>query len=208
MTGSAAYRGLLATTALLALGGVAALLWPARPAVPAPPLVLGSPPSPLPPDAADTAAPDDSALAAAVVQANIFSDTRRPPAVRYDPGGMAGGAEGDVAPPPAAAAPAGIPGSADAASDSTGEGELAPASPVPHLYGVVSDPRGPVALLRLDPKVPGARAYHTGDRGGAYRVVRIGDGEVDVDGPGGRRTLRLAGAARPHRSPEAPRSPR
>jgi hypothetical protein len=98
--------------------------------------------------------------------------------VRYDPTGTA--MEGEVA--PVASAPV--------------DSEAAPPF-APTLYGIVADPQGAVALLRLDPHIPGARAYHAGDRGGAYRVVRVGDTEVVLDGPAGRRTLRLAGSSRP-----------
>jgi hypothetical protein len=161
-------RLLLGAAAVFALAGVAALLWPARDDVTARPLAL----APLPAVSADTAADADASHVAAIVQANVFSDSRRPPAARYDPTGTA--VEGEVA--PVASAPA----------DSD-----APRPFAPTLYGITADPQGTVALLRLDPHIPGARAYHAGDRGGAYRVVSVGADDVVLDGPSGRRTLRL-----------------
>jgi hypothetical protein len=178
-------RLLLGAAAALALAGVTALFWPARDDVAARPLAL----APLPAVSADTAATADASHVAAIVQANVFSDSRRPPAVRYDPTGTA--MEGEVA--PVASAPVASAPVASAPADS----EAAPPPFAPTLYGIVADPQGAVALLRLDPHIPGARAYHAGDRGGAYRVVSVGDTAVVLDGPAGRRTLRLAGSPRP-----------
>ena len=191
MTRGAVDRLLLCGALVFALAGVAALVRPARVDVAPSRLALAAPPA----VSADTSAADDSALVDAVVRANVFSDTRRPPAVRYDP---TGAAQADAAP---AAMPLGAPPSADSAGDAAHGAEETGApssSAVPSLFGIVAEPQGAVALLRLDPHIPGARAYHAGDRGGAWRVVRVGDREVVLDGPAGRRTLRLA----------APRTPR
>ncbi len=127
--------------------------------------------------------PGDDALVSTIVGANIFSDTRRPPVARYQVPRDA--PAGDL--PVVAAAPAPAETSAGDAPDeraSHGAG-------VPALFGIVAEADGPVALLRLDPRSVAARPYRVGDQGGAYRVVSIGDGEVVLLGPAGRRTLRL-----------------
>ncbi len=117
--------------------------------------------------------PESARLAALIVASDIFSDSRRPPSVRYN---AAGGPQ------------AGDPADASPASSKSG----ASARFSPQLFGVLGEAQGPVALLRLDPRIPGARLYHVRDEAGGYRVVRIAPGEVDIEGPGGRRTLRLA----------------
>ena len=172
MTRATLDRLLLGAAGAFALAGVVALAWPTRVDVAPRRLAL----APLAAVSADTAAAGDSSHVAIIVQANVFSDGRRPPAVRYDPTGTATESAVAVAPP----APSVLPDS-----------DAAPEPFSPTLFGIVADPQGAVALLRLDPHIPGARAYHAGDRGGAYRVVSVGASEVALDGPSGRRTLRL-----------------
>ncbi len=139
---------------------------------------------------------NEAALVATIVQANIFSDTRRPATARYDVGGMTsyGGASTDPAPPPMANTSLAPPPDENASP--------APATaPVPRLFGIVAEADGPVALLRLDSRNAAARPYRVGDRGGSYRVVSIGEREVVLESPAGRRTLRL------FTSPDAPTPP-
>ena len=102
-----------------------------------------------------------------IAQGNIFSSTRSAPRTRYRPNGS--GAE--------------EPGLADeSVTASVG---------VPELYGIVPGPSGAAALMRLDATVEGAQLYREGDRGGRYRVDRIGDDTVVLTGPAGRVELRL-----------------
>ncbi len=131
------------------------------------------------PAALDSAAPatapaaiGDAARRAAVVEANIFSDARRPPSVRYDPFAPEPGFAPAPAPEPGVPAPA----------DDDG---------VPRLYGTLLGPGGALALMRLDPALPDAQLYREGDRVGPYRVGRITEQSVILDTSGGRIVLRL-----------------
>jgi hypothetical protein len=110
-----------------------------------------------------------------VVTSNIFSSSRRAPRDRYDP----------FAPPPDPFAPP--------ASDAEMPAAPEPVDPdaVPRLYGTVTGPAGPAALLRLDPSRPEAQLYREGERGGAYRVEKIDGPSVVLVGPSGRIVLRL-----------------
>jgi hypothetical protein len=153
-------------TALSAAIAVVALAWPVS--VPEAEIAPGGldaePAAPRHPERAG------AGLAQAVAQGNIFSTTRSAPRVRYRPLGPAAGAE--------------VSAEADAAG---GGGQ----SGVPQLYGIVPGTDGAAALLRLDPAVPGALLYRTGDRGGRYRVDEIGERSVVLTGPAGRVELRL-----------------
>ena len=114
----------------------------------------------------------DASVADAIVNANIFSFSRKAPARRYDPLTF----DTDVAttPQPVVTAPV--------ASDDDA---------VPKLYGIVGGPNGAAALLRLDAATPGAQLYRAGERGGAYRVEEIHEQSVVLSGPSGRIVLRL-----------------
>ncbi|MCI0433741.1 MAG: hypothetical protein L0271_08825 [Gemmatimonadetes bacterium] len=114
----------------------------------------------------------DAGVASVIVSANIFSDTRTPPAARYDP----------FEPDP----PESMPGATvlDPAS-------VANETVVPKLYGTVIGPDGPRALMRLDPAVPVAQLYREGDRVGPYRVIRIQEKFVVLETDEGRIVLRL-----------------
>lgn len=130
------------------------------------PAGLDAPPAASAPDA--TA---DPAVAEAVARANIFADSRTPPAVRYNPFEPEPAAEADMQ------SAAGAAGAADAA--------------VPRLFGTILGPGGPLALMRLDPAVPDAQLYREGDRAGRYRVVTIAEQSVVLDTSEGRIVLRL-----------------
>src|SRR2546422_5347920 len=70
----------------------------------------------------------------AIVAANIFSQARTAPLVRFAPAGRA------------------VRGTASAA-----------ARPPLKLYGITVGPQGAVALIDADPKIPGAEIYRVGD---------------------------------------------
>ena len=152
-------------TAMIAL---TALLWPARVsnAEIAPPGSTAR---------ASKAAPRtfEASAADAVIAGNIFSPARTAPARRFNP---AEPDEPEVTPPPPV-------DNSDVASDDE--------EAVPHLFGIVIGPAGATALLRLDRENPDAQIYREGDRGGRYRVVKINERSVILDGPSGRIELRL-----------------
>jgi hypothetical protein len=150
---------------VLALGIAAlALLWqPSAPPAEIAPAGLNAGPG------ATLETRGDGGLSRAVAQGNIFSATRSAPRVRYRPIGSSAGAERAAA---------------DAPGAGTGGG-------VPQLFGIVPGADGAAALLRLDPGVPGALLYRTGDRGGRYRVDDVGERSVVLTGPAGRVELRL-----------------
>jgi hypothetical protein len=200
-----------ATTALrwvagaLALIAAAILLWPLR-------LTTASLPSRAAPSRADLRAGEGSASAAlsvdaavaAIPRTNIFSASRTPPVKRYTPPeqsvGSSGG--GTLALPAFSAtasdtAYAPLP-SFNAAASSIGDSSASaqPSThvedPVPRFYGTVAGgASGRSALLRLDAHIPGARLYREGDRGGRYRITRIRDDAVTLDGPSGSIVLHL-----------------
>jgi hypothetical protein len=107
-----------------------------------------------------------------VIDGNIFSSRRARPAARYDPYAPAQG----LLSAPVIDAP-------EAMGD--------PSRAVPRLFGTVVGPGGATALLRLDPSIAEARVYREGDRGGAYRVVKILNQSVELSGPSGSVVLRL-----------------
>ena len=168
--------------AMLTVAGLVVTVWPASPervrAVPSRSVAL-------PRSTTAPAAPSDSAAIATILRANIFSDSRRPVPAPGRPVVAASGmtaAPGTTAniirPDPEDSAPP-VPRSADG----------------PRLYGIIPGPDGPIALLRLDSPGTAALPYHVGDRAGRYRVVSIGDRDVVIDGPAGRRTLRMFAAS-------------
>ena len=131
------------------------------------------------------AVPDDSVSVAAIVRANIFSDRRQ---------ALPRGVTSSIDRPAGAESPKSRGASDTAVAASRG-------TSAPRLFGIVASPDGPAALMRLDGVGAAATPYHVGDRSGSFRVVSIGDREVVVDGPGGRRTLRLFAPSSAAKSP-------
>ncbi|MFN8581016.1 MAG: hypothetical protein U0163_08595 [Gemmatimonadaceae bacterium] len=163
MMGSALWLRLVAAGA--ALFGVAHFVRP--------PMRAGAP-APLADRAGAVALPAQGAtadsLATEIALANVFSSSRTPPRRRYTPPDSASTQE----------APA------DAPPDS-----IVSAS-VPALLGTVVREDGVMlALMQLNPTTAGPRVYRVGDRDGGYRVVAIAPREVVLQGPAGRRVLRL-----------------
>jgi len=103
-----------------------------------------------------------------IVAANIFSQTRTAPSVRFSPAGRAGAR-------PAAPAPRG---------------------PRLTLYGTTVGPQGAVALIDADPKVPGAEIYRLGDVVAGAALVAITDSTVTLAEPSGPLVLHLRPAQR------------
>ena len=108
-----------------------------------------------------------------IVNANIFSASRKAPRTRYRPF-AAESAAPEVTMPPAETGEVGL------------DNER-----VPQLSGIMLGPSGPSALLRLDPGKPDAQVYREGERGGRYRVLKINEQSVVLSGPAGRIVLRL-----------------
>jgi hypothetical protein len=162
-------RALMVAAALFALVAAAALVWPAR--VPTTQIVPGVIDSTAIKSATTRTVEVGADAADAVVARNIFSPSRTPPARRYNPTEPDESVE--VAPPE---------------PETAGVSE---AERVPRLYGVVLGPAGATALLRLDPTVPDAQIYREGDKAGRYKVVKINEKSVILDGPTGRIELRL-----------------
>jgi hypothetical protein len=104
----------------------------------------------------------------AIVTANILSQTRAAPPVRFSPAGRAGAR-------PAAPAPRG---------------------PRLTLYGITVGPQGAVALIDADPKIPGAEIYRPGDLVAGAPLVAITDSTVTLAEPSGPLVLRLHPAQR------------
>lgn len=156
-------------TLLLVVGSVLRVA-PARVDVPpAEPLIVAEPP------AQASAAEQAEALLTyeGIVRANVFSQQRTPPAVRYMPPELV--AEETPAQPQATSAP-----------------RL-------RLFGVAVGPTGAVALIDADPRIPGAEVYRVGDVVGNARLVAIEDTAVVLEGPEGRQRLTLPSSSR--RSP-------
>jgi hypothetical protein len=158
-----------------ALGSVAAavlLLWPSSIAVASIAPTLPELTAAVPPMITEATALTDS-----IVNANIFSLTRKAPGERTF-----------VAAPvdPMVAVDGTMP--AGVAFDSLA---VADSDPVPALYGVVNGPQGSAALLRLDPMRAGSRLYRLGEGVGGYRVRSIGADRVELDGPAGSTVLTL-----------------
>ncbi len=98
----------------------------------------------------------------AIVAANIFSQTRTAPPVRFAPAGRA---------------------ARRTASPSR--------RPALTLYGITVGPQGAVALIDGDPKIPGAEIYRVGDAVAGARLVEITDSTVTLAQPSGPLFLRL-----------------
>jgi hypothetical protein len=114
----------------------------------------------------------DPATAETIINKNVFSAARRAPAARYRMFAS------EAAPQPAVSA---VP-----REPAVNEGER-----VPQLFGTVLGPRGPSALMRLDPALPDAQIYREGDSAGQYRVEKINERSVVLVGKRGRVTLYL-----------------
>ena len=164
--------------AILAVAGLVVVAWPVSPdrdrAVTTHSVAL-----PLTTSA--VAVPSDSTAIATILRANIFSDARRPVPAPGSPRVATGASTAATAATAYVVRPA--------ADDSVPPAPRAPDGP--RLYGIIPGPDGLIALLRLDSPGTAALPYHVGDRAGRYRVVSIGDRDVVIDGPAGRRTLRL-----------------
>ena len=169
---------------LFTLSGIAALAWPVRedPTTPVQTAAL------VRPSQSGGVESNDSITVAAIVRANIFSNRLQAPAMRSAPSGS-----GEVE------RVAGNQSMAPASDDSSAPARKGASAP--RLFGIVASPDGPTALMRLDGVGGSATPYHVGDRGGSFRVVSIGDREVVVDGPGGRRTLHLFDPSTTTKSP-------
>lgn len=162
---------LQALTAILLLIAVLALLSrPSLHAVAVPPERLDAVAGPDAPFAGI-----DPAVTQAVIDANVFSPTRTAPEMRYSP----------FEPDPATVA---APMTDSVPSDSTMVSED---EGVPKLYGTIIGPGGAAALMRLDPAAPNAVLYREGQRGGAYRVIKVDEQSVVLRGPEGRIVLKL-----------------
>jgi hypothetical protein len=158
-------RALLIGAAVFGAIALTALLWPARvPTDELAPAGLSAHANKAAARVTDTSAPD------AVIAGNIFSPTRAAPARRFNP----------AEPEPVSAPPE------DNADVVVSEEEA-----VPRLFGIVIGPAGASALMRLDASNPEAQIYREGDSGGRYRVVKINERSVILEGPSGRIELRL-----------------
>lgn len=170
-----AKRLILLLQIVTALGSVAAtalLLWPSSTAVASIAPTLPDLTAAVPPMITETTALTDS-----IVNANMFSLTRKAPEERTfvaAPVDPVAAVEGTM--------PAGVAFDSLAVSDT---------DPVPALYGVVNGPQGSAALLRLDPLRAGSRLYRLGEGVGGYRVRSIGTDRVELDGPAGSTVLTL-----------------
>jgi hypothetical protein len=108
---------------------------------------------------------------APIAAGNVFTRTRKAPAVRFVP-------EGREAPEPVAA-------------------PAKPRQPVFRLYGITVGAQGAVALIDADPKVRGAEMYRVGDRVGGSPITAITDSTVVIGRKGRPLVLRLRSAPRP-----------
>src|SRR2546428_4244710 len=117
--------------------------------------------APLPLRSAGQAATAPSGATAApryeaIVAANIFSQTRTAPLVRFAPAGRT--ARGTAS---------------------------ASRRPPLKLYGITVGPQGAVALIDADPKIPGAEIYRVGDLVAGAPPVPIPDSTVPPPQPSG-----------------------
>jgi hypothetical protein len=126
----------------------------------------------LPPavQASDPGSTGDERSYAPVAAANVFSQTRTPPKVRFVP-------EGRPEPAPAPAS-------------------QRPQAPALRLYGITAGGRGTIALIDGDPKIPGAELYRVGDRIGSAQITSITDSTVELSREGGSLILRLPSSRR------------
>lgn len=191
------------TAAALALGalGVTLWLWPVKVDVaPLPPVIA-------PPPAATHVAPADPAHAARVAAANPFAPTRTAPRTRWIPpdalGPMADVTVSQLPPGLLPDPTVDLPGATQDAPAPATRDEVAQARDrrVPALFGTVIGADGPRALLRLDPRVPGAQLYAEGAQAGGWRVQRVEADRVTLVGRGRTLTLRMPRAAAPAVAP-------
>ena len=103
-----------------------------------------------------------------IVALNVFSEARVPPRRRYVP-----------------------PGSSDSTPRPEARARPRPTAPPYRLFGTIVESDDTTALIDSNPKVPGAELYRVGDRIGRLRIISIREDAVVLDGPGGRRVLRL-----------------
>ena len=162
-------RALYGIAGALALAGVGLHLAPAR-------LPGGKPALELP--QATQVSPSQGMLSdehsyAPIAAANVFSQTRTPPKVRFVP-------EGRHSPDSTAAAPK-------------------PRQRVFQLYGITVTAKGATALIDANPKIPGAELYRLGDRIGGAPITDITESTVVIGRPGKPLILRLRPVARPRR---------
>lgn len=148
--------------AILALVGAGFWALPADPDVAAD-AEAWSPPG-TEPEAPPAGATPDSVVEA-IVAGNLFSPEREPPPTPFR---LASGEEDGEDPEPEA-----------------------PSVPPIELYGIVAEGEDAWVLLEADPSVAGAEVYRVGDRVRAYRVVSIAADSVVLEGPSGRRVLRM-----------------
>jgi hypothetical protein len=113
----------------------------------------------------------NAAMYAPVTSANVFSQLRTPPTVRFVP-------EGRAAPP------------------STAVSRPKHRQPVFRLFGITIGAKGAIALIEADPKLRGAELYRLGDRVGGSPITAITESTVVIRRPGGPLVLRLPPAAR------------
>jgi hypothetical protein len=121
-------------------------------------------PPALPPVVAVSPTPDTLPAPLAkgdLARANPFSPVRAAPAVRYAPRGAA-----------------------------TRRPQPAPGQGL-RLVGTLQTPSGTVALIDADPAAPGAEMYRVGDQVGDSRLISVDESSVVLQGPLGRRVLRL-----------------
>lgn len=162
-------RALYGIAGALALAGLGLHLAPAR-------LPGGEPELALP--QATPLSPSQGMLSdersyAPITTANVFSQTRTPPKVRFVPEGRH-------------------------SQDSTARAPK-PRQRVFQLYGITVTAKGATALIDANPKIPGAELYHLGDRIGGAPITEITDSTVVIRRSGGPLILRLRPVARPRR---------
>ncbi len=152
-------RALSAAAVVLGLVGLWLRLSPAPlPQAAAAPLPLRTPGQPATAAAAPTAAPRYEAI----VAANVFSQGRSAPRVRFAPAGRT------------------VRGTPSASR-----------RPLLKLYGITVGPQGAIALIDADPKVHGAQIYRLDDLVAGARLVAITDSTVTLAQPSGPLILRL-----------------
>jgi hypothetical protein len=162
-------RALYGVAGALALAGIGVRLAPAR-------LPGGQPALELPAPAQLSPAQGvlgDERSYAPIAAANVFSQTRTPPKVRFVPEGRH--SADSVAPAPK------------------------PRARVFRLYGITVTAKEATALIDANPKIPGAELYRIGDLIGGAPITAITESTVVIRRPGGPLVLRLRPAARPRR---------
>jgi len=105
----------------------------------------------------------DPAAYQPIVEGNILSATRQPPALRTEEDTVQA-----PAPPP-----------------------RVEAAPRYRLVGLIRARDGYMALIDADPNVPGAEVYRLGDRVGPYHLEEANDSSVVLRGPLGTQVLKL-----------------